>query len=175
LSTARTRPAGQDDLPELFRIYDHYVTATHVTFDTQPFTAGQRRSWFAGFAESGPHRLLVAEVDARLVGYASSKPFRAKRAYHSSVETTIYLDPDARGRGTGRALYAALLDALLAEPSVHRAYAGIALPNEHSIALHEQLGFQRVGTFREVGFKFAKYWDVSWYEKDVSGRSAGGV
>ena len=71
----------------------------------------------------------------------------------------------------GLALYAELLEALVNEPSVHRAYGGTALPNPESIALHERLGFKLVGTYREVGFKFDQYWDVSWFEKDVSGAS----
>ena len=89
-------------------------------------------------------------------------------AYDQSVETTIYLDPAFVGRGIGQRLYGALLDAIQSEESIHRAYGGIALPNPSSIALHERLGFGFIGTFREVGFKFGKYWDVSWYEKDVS-------
>ena len=82
-------------------------------------------------------------------------------------------DPAGRGarpsgQGIGRRLYGALLDAIQSEESIHRAYGGIALTNQSSVALHERLGFGFIGTFREVGFKFGKYWDVSWYEKDVS-------
>lgn len=173
MTAARIRPAEQEDLPELVRIYNHYVTTTHVTFDTEAFTVDQRRPWFERFSESGPHRLLVAELAHQPVGYASSGEFRAKPAYGQSVETTIYLDPAFIGRGIGQRLYAALLDSIRSEEGVHRAYGGIALPNPGSIALHEGLGFSLVGTFREAGFKLGKYWDVSWYEKDLSGsRSA---
>jgi len=132
------------------------------------FTPEARRAWFEGFSECGPHRLLVAETGSGLVGYASSSRFRPKPAYHTSVETTIYLDPDHLGQGLGARLYGALLEALGAEPGVHRAYGGVALPNPASIALHEAFGFRLVGTFREVGHKFGKFWDVSWYEKDIS-------
>jgi phosphinothricin acetyltransferase len=172
LETPHVRPAEPRDLAELVRIYNHYVATTHITFDTQPFTVEGRRPWFEGFAASGPHRLLVAELDDRPIGYASSRPFAAKPAYHRSVETTIYLDPGFTGRGIGSRLYVALLDALGSEKDVHRAYAGIALPNPGSIALHERCGFAPAGTFREVGFKFGRYWDVRWYEKDVSGADA---
>jgi phosphinothricin acetyltransferase len=126
-----------------------------------------RRPWFLGFAAPGPHRLLVAEQGDRVVGYASSREFRAKPAYRTSVETTVYLDPACVGRGVGRRLYGDLLELLRREPAVHRAYGGIALPNERSIALHEVLGFRPVGSFREVGFKLGRYWDVCWYELDV--------
>jgi phosphinothricin acetyltransferase len=77
------------------------------------------------------------------------------------------LHPDELGQGTGRVLYGALLDTMVEEPSVHRAYGGVALPNPTSEKLHEVLGFEKVGTYREVGFKFDKYWDVSWYEKEL--------
>jgi phosphinothricin acetyltransferase len=168
VSEPRIRPAKPEDLPELVRIYNHYVTNTHITFDTKAFTVNQRRSWLDGFSQAGPHRLLVSELAQRPIGYASSSAFRLKPAYDQSVETTIYLDPDFTGRGIGKLLYAAILDLIRAEKCVHRAYGGVALPNPVSIALHERLGFRLVGTFREVGFKFGRYWNVSWYEKDLS-------
>jgi len=172
IGATQIRPAREQDLPALVRIYNHYVTATHITFDTEPFTAAQRRPWFDAFSLRGPHRLLVAAVADRAVGYASSTRFRPKPAYDQSVETTIYLHPDFVGQGIGRRLYTHLLKAIRLEPSVHRAYGAIALPNPASIALHERLGFELVGTFREVGFKFEEYWHVSWFEKDVSSTHA---
>ena len=166
--TARIRSAVERDLPDLVRIYNHYVTSSHVTFDTESFSVEDRQPWFQGFSSSGPYRLLVAEVERRIVGYASSREFRAKPAYQRSVETTIYVDPGFIRRGIGKTLLASLLDALQAEGNVHRAYGGIALPNPGSVALHERFGFRLAGTFREVGYKFGKYWDVSWYEKALS-------
>ena len=137
----------------------------------EPFVVGGRTQWFNQFSESGPYRLLVAEQDDAVVGYASSTQFKPKAAYSTSVETSVYIDHGQTGQGIGLALYAALLEALVDEPSVHRAYGGTALPNPESIALYERLGFTLVGTYREVGFKFDQYWDVSWFEKDVSGAS----
>ena len=162
------RPAIPADLPDLVRIYNHYVTNTHVTFDVEPFATEERWSWFEGFAGSGPYRLLVAEAASDIAGYTSSTQFRPKQAYHPSVETTVYLDPHHIGRGLGFKLYGALLDLLTRERQVHRAYGGIALPNPASEALHQRLGFRLVGTFKEVGHKFEKFWDVSWYERDLS-------
>ena len=172
MSTPRIRTAEQRDLPELVRIYNHYVTASNITFDTEAFTVDQRRPWFDGFSDSGAHQLLIAEINHQPVGYASSKDFRVKPAYDQSVETTIYLDSAFVGRGIGQQLYGALLERMTSEGKVHRAYGGVALPNPRSIALHAQFGFSLVGTFHEVGFKFGKYWDVSWYEKDVSNANA---
>ena len=162
------RPATAGDLAACTAIYNHYVETTHMTFDTAPFTEEQRRPWFSQFAATGPHRLFVATDDSRgVVGYASSTPFRQKPAYATSVETTIYLAPDAAGRGIGRALYQRLLDTL-AEEDVHRAYAGIALPNRASVAFHEGLGFRLAGSYREVGHKLGRFWDVAWFERELA-------
>ena len=173
MSDAVIRPGTEQDLPALVEIYNHYVQTTHITFDTEPFTVDTRRPWLEHFAETGCHRLLVAERAGRPVGYASSLPFRDKPAYDRSVETTIYLEAGAVGAGLGERLYGVLLEELRADPLAHRAYAGVALPNTRSIALHERMGFEPVGTFREAGYKFDTFWDVSWLELDVS-RSLGG-
>ena len=163
------RQAEPRDLSRLVAIYNHYVVETHITFDTEPFAVGTRTQWFTRFGDSGPYRLFVAERDSEVIGYACSTPFKDRPAYNTSVETTIYLDPDETGNGAGRALYSHLLGVLLDEPSVHRAYGGVAQPNPGSVRLHEMLGFMHVASYHEVGFKFGKYWDVYWYEKDVSG------
>ncbi|MFD7607555.1 GNAT family N-acetyltransferase [Streptomyces mirabilis] len=179
MSTERTeaqvRPGVAADLDALTAIYNHYVRETPITFDTAVFTSEERRPWLLSHPEDGPHRLMVAtDTDSqgdpgnaqRILGYATSSPFRPKPAYDTSVEVTIYLAPDAGGRGVGTLLYKALFEAL-ADEDVHRAYAGIAQPNEASARLHERFGFRYVGTYREVGRKFGRYWDVAWYEKDL--------
>lgn len=162
------RSAESGDLNRLVEIYNHYVTETHVTFDTEPFAVGARTQWFTQFAESGPYRLLVGEIDGEVIGYATSTRFKPKPAYNTSVETTIYLDPQHVGNGHGRALYAELMRQLQDEPAVHRAYASLALPNPASVALHEALGFNRIGSYHEVGFKLGAYCDVDVYEKDLA-------
>jgi phosphinothricin acetyltransferase len=158
------RRAGAGDLPELTEIYNHYVRETPITFDIEPLSAEQRRPWLEAFAESGRHQLFVAEREGRVLGYAGSHGFRPKAAYDTSVETTVYLAPSALGEGIGRRLYAALFEALARE-EVHRALAGITLPNPASIALHRRFGFTPIGIFREVGRKLGRYWDVQWFEK----------
>ena len=168
MTTLNIRPGEPDDLPRLVEIYNHYVIHTHATFDTHEVDASQRREWFDAFSASGPHRLLVAEAGGELIGYASSSRFKERPAYNTSVETTIYLDADSVGSGYGQKLYESLLDGIAKEHSVHRAYGVIALPNEESVVLHERLGFKLVGTCHEVGFKFGRFWDVGWFEKDMS-------
>ena len=158
------RAAQPADLPTLTDIYNHYVRTSGVTFDTTPFTVEQRQEWFSHYATTGPYRVLVAVDAADVVGYATSSPFRPKPGYLTSVETSVYLRPDATGRGLGTLLYRALFDAI-AEEDLHRAYAGVALPNDASVTLHERLGFRRLGTYVEVGRKFGRYWDVLWFER----------
>ena len=164
MSEIAIRPAVAADLPGIVAILNHYVLQSHVTFDTRPFAVAERQPWFDGFGVTGRYRLLVADDGGRVIGYASSTPIRPKPAYDPSVETTIYLEPAATGRGRGRRLYAELLE-LLSGEDVHRAYAGIALPNPGSIALHESLGFRHVGTFDEAGRKFGRYWSIGWWER----------
>jgi phosphinothricin acetyltransferase len=147
-------------------IYNHYVVNSHVTFDLEPYTVEARRQWFGHYG-SGRHRLLVAVDGAGVLGYATSGPFRDKAAYATSVETTVYCHPEAVGRGVGAALYDALFPVLSSE-DVHRAYAGVALPNDPSLSLHRRFGFTEVGTFREVGRKFGRWWDVTWLERPVT-------
>ncbi|AEW98612.1 GNAT family N-acetyltransferase [Streptantibioticus cattleyicolor] len=160
------RPGGEDDLDELTRIYNHYVTGTPVTFDTEPFTPEQRRGWLTSHPAHGPHRLLVAEEDGALLGYATSSPFRPKAAYATSVETSVYLAPEHVGRGVGGLLYQALFTAL-ADEDVHQALAGVTVPNEASERLHRRFGFQPCGVHREVGRKFGRFWDVAWFQRPV--------
>lgn len=162
--------AGRDeDLAALTDIYNHYIRETPITFDISPITPDERRPWLLSHPEDGPHRLLVAqpEGDGRILGYATSSPFRPKAAYATSVETSIYLAPDAGGRGIGTLLYTALFEAL-AEEDIHRAYAGVTLPNEASIRIHQRFGFKQIGVYEEVGRKFGAYHDVAWLEKRLS-------
>ncbi|MEY9488040.1 phosphinothricin acetyltransferase [Streptomyces calvus] len=164
----QVRPGTEGDLVALTDLYNHYVRETAITFDTAPFTPEERRPWLLSHPEDGPYRLMVATGAGpqRILGYATSSPFRAKPAYATSVETTVYVAPDAGRRGIGTLLYEALFEALAGE-GLHRAYAGVAQPNDASTRLHEHFGFRHVGTYREVGRKFGRWWDVAWYEKEL--------
>jgi phosphinothricin acetyltransferase len=165
--TAKVRPATIDDLETINDIYFHYVVNSHVTFDTEPAPMGSRVLWFNRYNNNERHRLLVADDGGRVIGYTYSGEFKDKGAYDPSVETSVYLDPAATGRGVGALLYEGLFN-LLSGADVHRAYAGIALPNPASIALHERFDFRKVAHFTEVGRKLGQWWDVAWYERDLS-------
>lgn len=167
MKSALVRPCVEADLEQLNEIYNHYVKTSAATFDLNAIPMDVRKDWFGKYAETGPHRLLVAVEGDKVLGYADSHQVRLKPAYITSVETSVYLDPGATGFGVGTALYQALFDMLSAE-DVHRAYAAVTdIPNPASIALHERFGFRPVGTFHEQGRKFGRYWDVEWFEKEL--------
>lgn len=160
------RPATPDDLQSITEIYNHYIRETAITFDLHPFRAEDRRQWFTKFTLDGRHQILVAENDGNIEGYANSAQFRTKDAYLTSVETSIYLKHGLQRRGLGTTLYGALFQSLEGQ-DIHRAYGGVTLPNDASVALHTKFGFHKLGTMKEVGHKFGKYWDVAWYEKEL--------
>ena len=160
------RHAVQEDLTALTEIYNYYVINSIATFDIETFSVEQRQGWIDQFSTTGPYQLFVAEQGGKAVGYAGSTRFRPKPAYNESVETTIYLSPEHAGSGVGSKLYAALFDALASE-SVHRAYAGLAMPNDGSRAIHLKFGFEPRYTLSEVGRKFDRYIDVEWFEKKL--------
>ena len=166
--TLTIRPGKEDDVPRITEIYNHYVANTPISFDVEPTSAKQRlTSWFGKYQLSGPYRLLVAIQYNKVIGYASSSQFRSKAAYCTSVESSIYIDPNELGNGFGTQLYHALFEQLETE-GVHRAYGGVTIPNDASIALHKKLGFKEIGVFSEVGYKFGRYYDVCWLEKSLS-------
>jgi phosphinothricin acetyltransferase len=165
------RPAIESDLEAINDIYNHYVVETHITFDDEPMTMEVRREWFGHYDQKGRHRLFVATDGDEVIGYASSSRFRPKPGYLTSVETSIYLAPDQVGKGAGSKLYTELFKSLEGE-DLHRAYAGIALPNPASIALHEKFGFKRVALYTEQGRKFGRYWDVAWFERPLGAEPA---
>lgn len=155
--------AGPGDYARIVDIYNHYVLSSPATFDTQTFSLGERATWFAQFADSGPYQLLVAR-DGDVLGYAFASRFNPRPAYDVSVETTVYVEPSACGQGIGSALYDSLFRRL-ADSGLHGAYAGITLPNDASVRLHERFGFQKIGIETEVGFKFDRYWSVARFER----------
>jgi phosphinothricin acetyltransferase len=165
----RLRRGAVEDLAALTELYNHYIAHTPISFDLEPFTIAQRQPWFSAFGSTGRHQIFVAEAAGRLLGYACSHGFRPKAAYATSVETSVYCAPEAVGKGLGRRLYDTLFEALASE-DVHRAYAGVTLPNPASVGLHETVGFRKLAVYTEVGRKFGRYWDVLWLEKRFEAR-----
>ncbi len=110
------------------------------------------------------HAWLVAERDDRVIGYSYAAPHRTREAYAPSCDVAVYVDPVSARMGIGRALYVELLPALKLR-AFHAAFAGIALPNVGSVALHETMGFTPVGVYREVGWKMGGWRDVGWWQR----------
>lgn len=156
------RAAETGDLAEIARIYAWYVEHSSATFALVAPTA---REWATSFKLAGERNFpwLVSVEHDNVIGYATAGSFFPRRAYDSTVVSSIYLDHEQLGRGLGRPLYGAAVAALRSSP-YHLAVAGITLPNDASVALHEALGFSPVGTFREVGFKLDKWRDVGWWQ-----------
>lgn len=156
------RDVTDADLAGVAAIYAREVREGHATFDTEP---PPRSKWEAKCASTHPgdHFLVAVDGDA-VLGFAYSGEFRERGAYTNTREVTVYLAPDAAGRGLGRQLYDALL-ARLEGAGVRTALAAIALPNDASEGLHRSCGFERVGVMREVGRKFDRWIDVAWWQR----------
>jgi L-amino acid N-acyltransferase YncA len=138
------------------------VVDTWISFELEPPDAAQMAQRIADHGAS--HAWLVAELDGAVAGYAYGSPHRSRAAYASSCDVAVYVDPARSRRGVGRALYNALLP-LLAGQGFHAAFAGIALPNDASVGLHEAMGFTPVGIYREVGWKLGGWRDVGWWQR----------
>lgn len=161
-SSFSIRPATEADAPAILAIYTPFVEATAISFEVALPTADDFAARI-GKVVSG-WQWLVAEQDGRCAGYAYGTAHRDRAAYRFSVEVSAYVRPDFQRRGIGSALYRQLFDDLAAK-GYCRAYAGITLPNDSSIALHRTMGFSDVGTFESAGRKFGKWHDVAWFQK----------
>ena len=156
------RDATAADAPACATIYEPYVTGTTVTFETDPPDAAEMRRRIA--KAQARHAFLVLEGDGAVVGYAYAGPFKERAAYRWSCEVSVYLSPDRHGRGGGRQLYEALLERLTAR-GYRMAAAGMTQPNEASARLHAAMGFEPVGTYRAIGWKFGAARDVAWVQR----------
>jgi len=162
MGQVHVRDATEADLPAVAEIYTYESLNAYSTFETEerPLQAWRHKL-------HGHYPFLVAvdtdSAEEGVLGYAYASEFRERPAYHRTVETSVYVHRDARGRRLGSILYADLLDRLT-ERGFHTALALIALPNDASVRLHEQSGFTLVGTMREVGDKLDRMIDVGVYQ-----------
>ena len=172
------RLATMEDSRAIAEIYNWYIDNTTITFEEQRVSSGdmaqriavtdKTRPWFVLVADEGdelPGQMDSTEDGGRLaiLGYACAVRWKDRSAYRYARESSIYLQPALHGKGFGIALYQHLIDALR-QTNVHTLIAGIALPNEASIALHEKLGYRKVGEFEEVGKKFDNYLNVGYWQ-----------
>lgn len=156
------RLATLDDAEPIRAIYNVEVLTSTVTFDLVPRSLEEQRAWLS--ARSGVHAVLVAEAVGEVVGFGSLSPWRDRPAYSTTVEDSVYIHRDHRGRGVGKALLTRLVDTATAH-GFHACMARIVGGHEASIALHEACGFEIVGTEREVGRKLGRWLDVVLMER----------
>jgi L-amino acid N-acyltransferase YncA len=146
-------------------IYAPHVESSPVSFEERAPDAGEMATRIEHHASS--HAWLVAEREGEVLGYAYATVFNDRPAYRWSASVSVYVGEAARGEGVGRALYGALFDRLR-ERGFRMACAGITLPNEASVGLHEKFGFELVGVNREIGWKQGAWRDVGWYQLELS-------
>ncbi|MGD1066497.1 MAG: arsinothricin resistance N-acetyltransferase ArsN1 family B [Vulcanimicrobiaceae bacterium] len=158
------RLARPDDGAAFASIYGPIVAETAISFEVDPPGADEMTARVRGALAQ--HAWLAAEVDGAIAGYAYASQHRQRPAYRWGVDVAIYLDPRFRGRGLGSRVYRALL-AVLHLQGYQRAYAGIALPNAASVAVHESAGFRLVGVYQRTGFKFGRWHDVGWWDRII--------
>ena len=149
------------DATQICEIYNYYVRETVVTFEESPVFETDMARRIADIIPRLPW--LVWVVDGVILGYAYATPWKVRAAYRHSVESSVYIAQQSTGKGLGLRLYTALV-ADLRQRGLHCVIGGAALPNPASVALHEKLGFSKVGEFREVGFKFGCWIDVAYWE-----------
>jgi L-amino acid N-acyltransferase YncA len=162
--TAHIRLALHEDAEQIAAIYAPFCTDTAVSFENVAPTATEMAERIRKITERLPW--LVLDDDGRIAGYVYASPHRERAAYRWAVDVAAYVSPDYRRRGVGSALYAALFR-VLAIQGYFKTYAGVTLPNPASERLHESIGFQRIGEYRGVGYKFGKWHDVRWYQRSL--------
>lgn len=164
------RPATLADAQAIADIYNPYIRDTTITFEYDSVTAEDMAARIGKTQKT--FDWLVLEDDAgKLLGYAYYGKFRERKAYDGTVETSIYFDKTAIGKGYGRVLYTALLEAIRVR-GFREVIGCLALPNEPSIALHEKMGFAKVGYFPGTGYKFGRYVDVGFWQLSLQERQA---
>ena len=164
------RHADLSDAADINEIGNHYILNSPANFKEETLSIEERQQWIQSFGTSGRYRLFVAEENSQVIGFAGSTQFHERCAYGTSIQTTIYLHPKSRKKGLGTEIYTHLFKAI-ANEDLHRAYAGITLPNEASVAIHRKFGFEKAGLFTQAGRKFDQFWDVLWMEKALNPES----
>lgn len=162
ISNLLIRPVGDADLPRILDIYNDAILNTSAVYDYVPHTLAMREQWLATKRQQGMP-VFVAELEGNVVGFSSFGPFRAWAAYLHSVENSIYVDAKQRGNGIGKALLPPLIDAARAM-DMHTLIAGIDAENNVSMRLHQSFGFTQVAHFKQVGWKFGRWLDLTFWQ-----------
>lgn len=156
------RNAVNTDSKSISEIYNYYVKNTIITFEEDEVSEDEMAHRINSVSEKYPW--IVYEENGEVLGYAYAGEWKSRCAYRFSVEVSVYVKNGFTGKKIGTLLYSELIKKL-SETKVHSLIAGISLPNEGSIAIHEKFGFEKIGQFVEVGYKFNKWIDVGYWEK----------
>jgi L-amino acid N-acyltransferase YncA len=156
------RTASEADLPALLAIYNHVILHTTAVYTYEPQTMEARVAWYRDKVSAG-YPVFVAEEDGRVVGFSSYGPFRAWPAYKYTIENSVYVLEGQRGKGIGKLLIQPLIDSARAQ-GFHALIAGIDASNAASIRLHASFGFLAVAHFKQVGYKFGRWLDLTFME-----------
>jgi phosphinothricin acetyltransferase len=165
------RLAVPSDGARLAAIYAPAVTERATSFELTPPDAVEMGRRVATLLARTPW-LVAEDDDGLVVGYAYASPHRDRHAYQWSVEVSAYVDNAVHRAGRGRALYSALFQILIAQGFVN-AYAGITLPNPASVGFHKAMGFEEIGVYRGVGYKFGRWHDVAWFHMPLAPQQPG--
>jgi phosphinothricin acetyltransferase len=161
------RDASGDDLPGILAIYNDVIASSTAVYRETPATLDDRRQWFNARQEQS-YPVLVAVDDSGILGFASYGDFRAWPGYRFSVEHTVHIRSDERGRGVGTALMRALMRRAT-EQGKHVMLGGVDADNEPSLRFHDRLGFARAARLHQVGFKFGRWLDLVFVERVLDG------
>jgi len=159
------RVASTADADAIAAIYAPLVAGTAISFELRPPSVDEIRARIVKTLLELPW-LVSVDAQGRVDGYAYASKHRERPAYQWSADVTAYVREDARGRGVGKKLYQSLLAELVTQ-GYYQAFAGIALPNDASVALHESVGFEPIGVYHKVGFKLGAWHDVGWWQREL--------
>ena len=155
------RVAKSSDANSIGHIYRQYVEETTVSFEYQAPTDSEIKYRIKNTIKDYPW--VVVEENNIVKGYAYASSHRDRAAYNWSADCSVYLSKEIHGKGFGKLLYKKIFN-YLTQQNIVNVFAGIGLPNDRSVKFHESLGFKEIGTYKNIGFKFNNWWDVSWYQ-----------
>lgn len=156
------RDAAYRDVPDILEIYTPYILETAYTFEYDVPTLSEFQQRFLSITAQYPW--LVWEEDGRILAYAYASPFQPRAAFQWGADLSVYVRPEAQGRGLGKALYGAL-EERMSHLGYYILYAAVTSANEDSCRFHQALGYRQTAVFPKTGMKFGRWYDIIWYEK----------
>lgn len=162
MNSVTIRNANSNDIPSILEIVNHEILNSTVLYEYEPRSIRQQTEWFESKkADAWP--VIVAEINGLVVGFGTYGPFRSREAYQKSIEHSVYVHKDYRGKTIGHRLMVELIR-IAKQGEYHTMVAGIDSSNQGSVEFHRKFGFEEVGTFKEVGYKFNRWLNVTFMQ-----------